>query len=69
MVHKKKTRVEARRKKLALWGKLWNYVDKYKKVIAVKCSNISASIFHDLRQAIRPFGAVILMGKNVLPLD
>lgn len=62
---KKKTRMETRKKKYALWTKLWDYVDKYKKVIVVKCSNISASVFHDLRQALRPLGAVILMGKNV----
>ena len=67
MVQKKKTRAESRKKKYALWTKLWDCVDKYKKVIVVKCSNISASVFHDLRQALRPLGAVILMGKNVGP--
>jgi ribosomal protein L10 len=65
MVQKKKTRAESRRKKYALWTKLWDCVDKFKKVIVVQCSNITANVFHDLRKALRPLRAVILMGKNV----
>lgn len=65
MVLKTKTRAEVRKKKYALWVKLWNCVDKYKKVLVVKCDNISASIFHNIRQAIRPLGATLVMGKNV----
>jgi ribosomal protein L10 len=66
-MQKKKSRIEARKKKYALWGKLWNCVDNYKKILLVSCHNIGASIFHDIRQAIRPFGAVLVMGKNVFP--
>ena len=66
MVLKKKTRVEVRKKKYTLWLKLWDCLDKYKKVLAVKCSNITAHIFHDIRQALRPYDAVIVMGKNTL---
>lgn len=66
MVQKKKTRAESRRKKYALWTKLWDCVDKFKKVIVVQCSNITANVFHDLRKALRPLRAVILMGKNTL---
>lgn len=66
MVLKKKSRAEVRKKKYALWQKLWNCVDKYKKILVVRCQNIEASIFHNIRQAIRPLGATIIMGKNVL---
>jgi hypothetical protein len=65
MVLKKKNRVEVRKKKFALWNKLWDCLDKYKKILVVKCDNISASIFQDVRQAIRPLGATLIMGKNV----
>jgi len=65
MVIKKKTRAEVRKKKYAFWMKLWDCVDKYRKILVVKCDNIEARIFHDIRKAIRPHGAVLLMGKNV----
>lgn len=65
MVLKKKNREEVRKKKYALWVKLWESLDKYKKVLVVKCDNIGATIFHDIRKALRPFGAIMVMGKNV----
>jgi len=65
MVLKKKNREEVRKKKYALWMKLWDCVDKYKKILVVKCDNISATIFHDIRQSLRPLGATLVMGKNV----
>jgi len=65
MVLKKKSRAEVRKKKYILWTKLWACVDKYKKILIVKCDNISASIFHDIRKALRPLGATLVMGKNV----
>lgn len=66
MVLKKKSRVEVRKKKFELWKKLWDCLDKYKKVIAVRCNHITARIFHDIRQALRPLNAVVVMGKNTL---
>lgn len=66
MVLKKKTREEVRKKKFALWVKLWECLDKYTKVMVVKCDNISARIFHDIRVILRPFKAVLVMGKNTL---
>jgi large subunit ribosomal protein LP0 len=69
MVLKKKNREEVRKKKYALWMKLWTCLEKYKKVLVIKCDNIGASIFHNIRQALRPFGAVIVMGKNVRTLE
>lgn len=65
MVLKKKNRVEVRKTKYALWNKLWKCVDNYKKVLIVKCDNISASIFQDVRQSLRELGATLIMGKNV----
>lgn len=59
-------REESRKKKFALWVKLWKYLDEYKKVLVVKCSNVSANLFQEIRQNIRPLGATILMGKNTL---
>lgn len=59
-------REESRKKKFALWLKLWKYLDDYKKILVVRCSNLSATLFQDIRQAIRPLGATILMGKNTL---
>jgi ribosomal protein L10 len=67
MVLKKKNRAEVRKKKVAFWLKLWDCLDKYKKVLVVKCDNIGATIFHDIRIALRPFKAVLVMGKNVYP--
>ena len=64
-MQKKKTRVEARKKKYALWVKLWSSVDKYKKILLVSCHNIEACIFHNIRQALRPYNAIMVMGKNV----
>ncbi len=66
MVLKKLNRAEVRKKKYQLWMKLWDCVDKYNKILVVKCDNISASIFHNIRQAIRPLGATLVMGKNTL---
>lgn len=66
MVLKKKTRAEVRKKKYAFWVKLWDYMDKYKKILVVKCDNIGAAIFHNIRQALRPLGATMLLGKNTL---
>jgi ribosomal protein L10 len=66
MVVKKKSRGEVRKKKYALWVKLWECCDKYSKALVVKCDNIGAAIFHNIRQALRPLGAQLIMGKNVL---
>ncbi len=66
MVVKKKNRGEVRKKKYAFWLKLWDCLERYNKVLVVKCDNISASIFQDIRQAIRPLGATLVMGKNTL---
>lgn len=59
-------REESRKKKFALWLKLWKYLDDYKKILVVRCSNLSATLFQEIRQALRPLGANILMGKNTL---
>jgi len=59
-------REETRKKKFELWIRLWKYLDDYKKILVVKCSNVSSTIFQDIRQALRPLGATILMGKNTL---
>ena len=64
-MQKKKSRIESRKKKFALWVKLWDAADKYKKILLVSCHNIGASIFHNIRQALRPYGAIMVMGKNV----
>lgn len=66
MVLKKKTREDVRKKKYALWLKLWECLDKYNKVLVFTCTNIGAHIIHDIRQAIREYNAVIVMGKNTL---
>jgi len=62
----KKNKAEVRKKKFAFWIKLWECLDKYNKVIVVKCDNITAAAFQNIRQAIRPLGATLLMGKNTL---
>lgn len=59
-------REDSRKKKFALWIRLWKYLDEYKKILVVKCSNVSATLFQQIRHAIRPLGATILMGKNTL---
>eukprot|EP00826_Nyctotherus_ovalis_P028135 TRINITY_DN2217_c0_g1_i2.p1 TRINITY_DN2217_c0_g1~~TRINITY_DN2217_c0_g1_i2.p1 ORF type:complete len:331 (+),score=130.78 TRINITY_DN2217_c0_g1_i2:123-1115(+) len=59
-------REESRKKKFALWLRLWKYLDEYKKILVVRCSNLTATLFQDIRQALRPLGATILMGKNTL---
>ena len=66
MVLKKKSRAEVRKKKYAFWIKLWDCLEKYKKILVVKYDNISASIFQNIRQSLRPLGATLLMGKNTL---
>ena len=66
MVLKKKNREEVRKKKYAFWLKLWDCLEKYTKVLVVKCDNIGANIFQEIRVAIRPLGATLLMGKNTL---
>lgn len=59
-------REETRKKKFELWLRLWKYLDDYKKILIVRCSNVTASVFQDIRKALRPLGAHILMGKNTL---
>lgn len=63
---KKKSRKEQREKKFELWKRMWEYIDTYQKVLVVKCNNISAKIFDDIRMSLRPLGAVLIMGKNTL---
>ena len=60
---KKKT--EKRIKKEEYRAKLIKLADEFKKAVFVDCDNVSSAQINKIRHALRPQGAVMLMGKNV----
>lgn len=59
-------REESRKKKSAVWLKLWKYLDGYTKVLVANCSDISATMMKEMKRVVEPLGASILMAKNTL---
>jgi len=53
-------------RKQAYFGKLLKLLEEYTQIIVVTCDNVGSSHMQDIRKALRPHGAVLLMGKNTL---
>lgn len=56
----------AREKKFAVWLKLWEYLDGDYKILFLNTSDITATLLQDVRKAIEPLGASILVAKNTV---
>ena len=52
-------------KKEKEWKRLCELIENYNKIMIVSCNYVSSHQFQKIRQAIRPLGAEIFMGKNV----
>ena len=61
-----KKKSDKRIKKEAYWQKLWELTDKYKKAILVDVDNVSSKQLNEIRRNLRPLGAKMVMGKNVM---
>ena len=60
-----KKKSEKRIKKEEYWQRLWDLTDTYKKAVLVDVDNVSSKQLNDIRHALRPLHAVMIMGKNV----
>jgi len=53
-------------RKSAYFVKLLSLLDKYPAMLLISSMNVGSALIQSVRRAIRPFDAVILMGKNTL---
>jgi large subunit ribosomal protein LP0 len=53
-------------RKQAYFEKLLKLLEEYTQIIVVTCDNVGSSHMQEIRKALRPYGAVLLMGKNTL---
>jgi len=53
-------------RKQAYFAKLLKLLEEYTQIIVVACDNVGSSHMQEIRKALRPHGAVLLMGKNTL---
>ncbi len=62
----KKVKVNEKKvKKQIVWRRLWALLEEYTKIMVVSCDHVGSKQFQQIRSALRPLGAQILMGKNV----
>jgi len=53
-------------RKQAYFDKLQKLLEEYSQIVVVGCDNVGSSHMQEIRKALRPHGAVLLMGKNTL---
>ena len=53
-------------KKGAYLARVKRLLDEFTQIFFVTCENVGASHLQKIRKLIRPFGAVVLMGKNTM---